>query len=156
MKKRLPVKINCLSHVQSMGVHHQYLWIQVKTALKLVWLPRRRWSRGHFFARLIYKVYQRPGVNNLGRVQYTGPWSDRPISWKSAFESLNRRLHFLLHTLFFKIFNISNRGCWGCFIKFRFEWGFYALSASKAIFRARTYNCITYSVRWWWLLDEWN
>ena len=25
--------------------------------------------------------------------------------------------------------------------------GFYALSASKAIFRARTYNCITYSVR---------
>ena len=25
----------------------------------------------------------------------------------------------------------------------RFEWGFYALSASKAIFRARTYNCIT-------------
>ena len=28
-----------------------------------------------------------------------------------------------------------------------FEWGFYALSASKAIFRARTYNCITYSVR---------
>ena len=38
----------------------------------------------------------------------------------------------------------------------RFEWGVYALSASKAIFRARTYNCITYSVRWWWLLDEWN
>ena len=41
-----------------------------------------------------------------------------------------------------------------------FEWGFYALWASKAIFRARTYkfNCITYSVRWWWLLclDEWN
>ena len=28
---------------------------------------------------------------------------------------------------------------------FRFEWGFYALSASKAIFRGRTYNCITYS-----------
>ena len=26
------------------------------------------------------------------------------------------------------------------------EWGFYALSASKAIFGARTYNCITYSV----------
>ena len=41
---------------------------------------------------------------------------------------------------------------WGFF----FEWGVYALSASKAIFRARTYNCITYSVRWWWLLDEWN
>ena len=39
---------------------------------------------------------------------------------------------------------------------FEFEWGFYTLSASKAIFRARTYNCITYSVRWWWLLDEWN
>ena len=33
------------------------------------------------------------------------------------------------------------------FEKFEFEWGFYALSASKAIFRARTYNCITYSVR---------
>ena len=31
---------------------------------------------------------------------------------------------------------------------FEFEWGFYALSASKAIFRARRYNCITYSVRW--------
>ena len=30
---------------------------------------------------------------------------------------------------------------------FGFESGFYALSASKAIFRARTYNCITYSVR---------
>ena len=30
---------------------------------------------------------------------------------------------------------------------FEFEWGFYALSASKAIFRVRTYNCITYSVR---------
>ena len=29
----------------------------------------------------------------------------------------------------------------------RFEWGVYALSASTAIFRARTYNCITYSVR---------
>ena len=28
-----------------------------------------------------------------------------------------------------------------------FEWGFYALSAPKAIFRVRTYNCITYSVR---------
>ena len=28
-----------------------------------------------------------------------------------------------------------------------FEFEFYALSASKAIFRARTYNCITYSVR---------
>ena len=28
-----------------------------------------------------------------------------------------------------------------------FEWGFYALSASKAIFRARTYNCVIYSVR---------
>ena len=28
-----------------------------------------------------------------------------------------------------------------------FQWGFFALSASKAIFRARTYNCITYSVR---------
>ena len=34
--------------------------------------------------------------------------------------------------------------------------GVYPLSASKAIFRARTYNCITYSVWWWWLLDEWN
>ena len=32
-------------------------------------------------------------------------------------------------------------------LEFEFEWGFYALSASKAIFRARTYNCITYSVR---------
>ena len=31
--------------------------------------------------------------------------------------------------------------------EFEFEWGFYTLSASKAIFRARTYNCITYSVR---------
>ena len=40
--------------------------------------------------------------------------------------------------------------------EFEFEWGFYALSASKAIFRARIYNCITYSVRWWWLLVEWN
>ena len=30
--------------------------------------------------------------------------------------------------------------------EFEFEWGFYTLSASKAIFRARTYNCITYSV----------
>ena len=30
---------------------------------------------------------------------------------------------------------------------FEFEWGFDALSASKAIFRAKTYNCITYSVR---------
>ena len=29
---------------------------------------------------------------------------------------------------------------------FFFEWGFYAQSASKAIFRARTYDCITYSV----------
>ena len=27
--------------------------------------------------------------------------------------------------------------------EFEFEWGFYALSASKAIFRARTYNCTT-------------
>ena len=33
-----------------------------------------------------------------------------------------------------------------------FEWGCYALSASKAIFRARTYNCITYSDGW---LDGW-
>ena len=30
---------------------------------------------------------------------------------------------------------------------FEFEWEFYALSASEAIFRARTYDCITYSVR---------
>ena len=28
---------------------------------------------------------------------------------------------------------------------FEFEWGFYALSASKAIFRARTYNCNLFS-----------
>ena len=28
-----------------------------------------------------------------------------------------------------------------------FEWEFYTLSASEAIFRARTYNCIIYSVR---------
>ena len=34
------------------------------------------------------------------------------------------------------------------FFFFFLEWGVYALSASKAIFRARTYNCITYSVRW--------
>ena len=32
----------------------------------------------------------------------------------------------------------------------------FAQSASKAIFRARTYDSITYSVQWWWLLDEWN
>ena len=32
-------------------------------------------------------------------------------------------------------------------LSFEFEWGVYALSASNAIFRARTYNCITYSVR---------
>ena len=31
--------------------------------------------------------------------------------------------------------------------EFEFEWEFYAQLASKAIFRARTYNCITYSVR---------
>ena len=32
---------------------------------------------------------------------------------------------------------------------FEFEWGVYSLSpsSSKAIFRARTYNCIAYSVR---------
>ena len=33
---------------------------------------------------------------------------------------------------------------------------FYALSASKVIFNARTYSHITFSVRWWLLLDEWN
>ena len=37
-----------------------------------------------------------------------------------------------------------------------FEWEFYPQSASKAIFRATTYDCITYSVRWWWLLDARN
>ena len=31
--------------------------------------------------------------------------------------------------------------------EFEFEWGLYALSASKAIFRVRTYSHITYSVR---------
>ena len=31
--------------------------------------------------------------------------------------------------------------------EFEFEWRFYAQSASKAIFRARTYSHITYSVR---------
>ena len=32
------------------------------------------------------------------------------------------------------------------------EWGFYALSASKAIFRARTYNCNLFSpVTTWWM-----
>ena len=36
------------------------------------------------------------------------------------------------------------------------EWRCYALSASQAIFRARTYSHITYSVQWWWLFDEWN
>ena len=30
---------------------------------------------------------------------------------------------------------------------FEFEWRLYAQSASKAIFKARTYNGITYSVR---------
>ena len=42
---------------------------------------------------------------------------------------------------------------------FEFEWRFYrfyALSASKAISMARIYSHITYLVRWWWLLDEWN
>ena len=28
-------------------------------------------------------------------------------------------------------------------VEFEFEWRFYALSASEAIFRARTYKCIT-------------
>ena len=32
-------------------------------------------------------------------------------------------------------------------MKFEIEWRFYALSASKAIFRVRTYSRITYSVR---------
>ena len=41
-------------------------------------------------------------------------------------------------------------------IEFAFEWRCYALSASKAIFRASTYSHNTYSVRWWWLLDRWN
>ena len=31
-------------------------------------------------------------------------------------------------------------------IIFEFEWRFYAQSASKAIFRARTYSHVTYSV----------
>ena len=30
--------------------------------------------------------------------------------------------------------------------EFEFEWRFYALSASKAIFRARTYNCIIFLI----------
>ena len=38
-------------------------------------------------------------------------------------------------------------------IKSWVEWGFYALSASKAIFRARTYNCNLFSpvimITWW-------
>ena len=38
---------------------------------------------------------------------------------------------------------------WGWLV----EWGFYALSASKAIFRARTYNCNLFSpvmmITWW-------
>ena len=37
---------------------------------------------------------------------------------------------------------------------FEFEWGFHAQSASEAIFRARTYNHITYSVRWWWNQED--
>ena len=40
--------------------------------------------------------------------------------------------------------------------EFEFQWGYYGLSVSEAIFRARTYSRITYSVVWWWLLDEWN
>ena len=31
------------------------------------------------------------------------------------------------------------------FVGWLVEWGFYALSASKAIFRARTYNCNLFS-----------
>ena len=48
-------------------------------------------------------------------------------------------------------------------VRVKFEWRFYALSASKAIFRVRTYSRMIYSVRWTWLLlmmviviDEWN
>ena len=32
-----------------------------------------------------------------------------------------------------------------CEVGWLVEWGFYALSASKAIFRARTYNCNLFS-----------
>ena len=32
------------------------------------------------------------------------------------------------------------------------EWRFYTLSVSEAIFRARTYSHITYTVCWWWIL----
>ena len=34
---------------------------------------------------------------------------------------------------------------WSIKSGFEFEWGFYALSASKAIFRAKTYNCNLFS-----------
>ena len=33
----------------------------------------------------------------------------------------------------------------GQFHEFEFEWGFYALSATMTIFRARTYNCNLFS-----------
>ena len=34
------------------------------------------------------------------------------------------------------------------------QWRCYALSASKVIFRARTYTVITCSVRWWWSKND--
>ena len=41
-------------------------------------------------------------------------------------------------------------------VRVELKWRCYALSASKAIFRARTYSRIPYSVRWLWLLDGWK
>ena len=68
---------------------------------------------------------------------------------------------FLLNTGTKDLIETGQDACWGASVTnqiiswskpprsniYFFEWGVYALSASKAIFRARTYNCITYSVR---------
>ena len=40
------------------------------------------------------------------------------------------------------VFGVDSYGVVGWLV----EWGFYALSASKAIFRARTYNCNLFSL----------
>ena len=53
----------------------------------------------------------------------------------------------LYHCVSHSILYGDSSGLWTCIpnLGWLVEWGFYALSASKAIFRARTYNCNLFS-----------
>ena len=126
---------------------------RIRTMKEVIWTPQGRW--GHCC---------HSGVWSYGRVvnqRWCGQWVGHTVGWSikggvvSGLVLLPGGQSKVVWSMGWSYSRVVNQrwcGQWvgltaGWSIKsgFEFEWGFYALSASKAIFRARTYNCNLFS-----------